>query len=80
LKVMASLVNGVRWGMGFRFERTCRPEDCQHRPACKGESTFHRACKLFDFIPHYKVKTRTAEGVFDGHGKVCGVIDFWMSD
>ncbi|KZO94872.1 hypothetical protein CALVIDRAFT_538650 [Calocera viscosa TUFC12733] len=53
-KVCAKFTNGVRWGIGFKLERTCRPEDCDK---CKG-SVFHRQCRFFEFRPHWSVHLR----------------------
>ncbi|KZT62125.1 hypothetical protein CALCODRAFT_277895 [Calocera cornea HHB12733] len=53
-KVCAKFTNGVRWGIGFKLERTCRPEDCDK---CKG-SILHRQCRFFDFRPHWTVHLR----------------------
>lgn len=61
VKVVAKFINGVRWGMGAVLERAC-PPDCQ-KPACRGQSPFHRQCRFFDFIPHWQVHTKTAEAV-----------------
>jgi hypothetical protein len=54
-KTIAKLVNGVRIGMGFTLERTCRP-DCDECPV--DADSFHRSCQMFDFKPHYKVALR----------------------
>lgn len=54
LKVCAKFQGGVRWGLGMRFERTCRPETCQK--GCEG-TLFRRKCRIFDFRPHYEVRT-----------------------
>ncbi|GAA99613.1 uncharacterized protein L969DRAFT_94065 [Mixia osmundae IAM 14324] len=58
-KVCAKFINGVRWGMGMVMERTCTPHDCSQ---CEG-SPFHRQCRHFDFIPHWRVKTRAADKI-----------------
>ncbi|CEQ42515.1 SPOSA6832_04335, partial [Sporobolomyces salmonicolor] len=52
IKICAKCINGVRWGMGLVPERTCR-DDCEH-DGCRGLSPFHRQCRIFDFIPHWK--------------------------
>ncbi|CAG7848535.1 UPF0648 protein C3H5.09c [Serendipita indica DSM 11827] len=54
-KVVAKLTSGVRIGMGFALERTCR-SDCATCP--KDADAFHRSCRLFDFKPHYEVALR----------------------
>lgn len=51
----------------MQFERTCRPEDCHC--GCEG-STFHRKCRLFDFRPHYKVKTISALDATNSESRV----------
>lgn len=50
-KVSARLSSGVRFGLGFLFERSCGPE-CSF---CIG-SAFHRKCRYFSFRPHFEVK------------------------
>jgi hypothetical protein len=60
-KIIAKLVNGVRIGMGFKFERACRSE-CSTCPA--DADAFHRSCRLFTFKPHYQVALRV--GPSDG--------------
>ncbi|KAK7470536.1 Protein SABRE [Stygiomarasmius scandens] len=50
-KTCAKLTSGVRFGVGFVFERTCGPS-CS---TCKG-SSFDRQCRYFDFKPHYEVR------------------------
>lgn len=63
VKTVAKLVDGVKWGMGIRLERTCHDDtSCRHTPRCKG-SVFDRSCRFFDFKPHYEVQTRTREGM-----------------
>ncbi|KPV73207.1 uncharacterized protein RHOBADRAFT_54988 [Rhodotorula graminis WP1] len=62
LKVCAKCINGVRWGMAVRLEHTCRDGECD-KPACLGLPTFHRQCRRFDFIPHWKVHTKTSAAV-----------------
>ena len=67
-KVCAKFQGGVKWGLGMHFERTCRDDDCKQN--CSG-SLFHRQCRLFEFRPHYDVKTISG---FDAMGvdfKVC---------
>jgi len=49
--VFARLSSGVRFGLGFLFERSCGPE-CLF---CAG-SAFHRKCRYFSFRPHYEIK------------------------
>ncbi|KXN86435.1 UPF0648 protein C3H5.09c [Leucoagaricus sp. SymC.cos] len=53
-KICAELHSGVRYGIGFVFERTCDPT-C---PKCSG-NVFQRQCRIFDFIPHYDVRLET---------------------
>lgn len=60
-KVMIKLVNGVRWGMGIRLERSCTDGNCPLKHACTG-TPFYRNCRLFDFVPHYTVKTIAPQG------------------
>ncbi|PVG00036.1 hypothetical protein CPB86DRAFT_872242 [Serendipita vermifera] len=54
-KIIAKLVNGVRIGAGFKFERACR-SDCNSCPA--DADPFHRSCRLFTFKPHHQVALR----------------------
>lgn len=51
-KVLAKLDGGVRVGVGFSFERSCR-QDCKQCPP--NASPFHRQCRIFAFKPHYQV-------------------------
>ena len=51
-KVLAKLDGGVRVGVGFSFERSCR-QDCKQCPS--SASPFHRQCRTFTFKPHYQV-------------------------
>lgn len=50
-KVCAKLRSGVQFGIGAVLERACG-EECQ---SCNG-TAFLRACRFFDFKPHYTVK------------------------
>ena len=50
-KVCAKLRSGVQFGIGAVLERACG-EECK---TCSG-TAFHRACRFFDFKPHYAVK------------------------
>lgn len=59
IKVCAKFINGVRWGMGAVLERSC-DEGCKN-PVCKDRTPFHRQCRMFEFIPHWKVLTKTAD-------------------
>lgn len=54
-KIVAKLVNGVRIGLGFMLERTCRA-DCTKCP--KDADAFHRSCRIYEFKPHYQVALR----------------------
>jgi hypothetical protein len=45
---------------GFVLERTCVDAECT--AGCSG-SNFHRACRFFDFKPHYDVTLRTPESL-----------------
>jgi len=49
-KICAELHSGVRYGIGFVFERTCDPY-CK----CSG-NVFQRHCRNFSFVPHYDVR------------------------
>lgn len=60
-KVCAKFINGVRWGMGIVLERACGA-DCS-KASCHDKSPFHRQCRIFDFIPHWKVHTKTAASI-----------------
>jgi hypothetical protein len=53
-KVCAKFQGGVKWGLGMKFERTCRDDTC-HK-GCQG-TLFQRQCRIFDFRPHYTVRT-----------------------
>lgn len=68
-KTLGVLVNGVRWGMGFRLERTCARGHCPRAQPCEGNK-FQRKCRVFEFRPHYDVKTRLEAGPKDENGKV----------
>ena len=50
-KICAKLSSGVRFGVGFKLERSCGSEcqDCGDLPA------FKRKCRLWTFRPHYDV-------------------------
>lgn len=61
IKICAKCINGVRWGLGLVCEQTCR-ENCV-QPGCKEQSTFHRKCRFFDFIPHWEVHTKTSASI-----------------
>ncbi|BGP51898.1 Protein SABRE [Rhodotorula kratochvilovae] len=78
LKVCAKCINGVRWGMGIRLERTCRDEDCK-KPTCHGLATFHRQCRQFEFIPHWHVHTKTPAAI-GVHGEVADSFAGFRSD
>ncbi|GAA5901240.1 uncharacterized protein JCM6883_000150 [Sporobolomyces salmoneus] len=58
IKTCAKCSGGVRWGMGLRFERACREGSCEN-DACKDRPIFERKCRIFDFIPHWEVHTKT---------------------
>jgi hypothetical protein len=68
IKVCAKCNNGVRWGMGIVLERTCRDADCRD-VGCYKLGTFHRRCRMFDFVPHWHVHTKTADSI-GPHGEV----------
>ncbi|RDB22829.1 hypothetical protein Hypma_010076 [Hypsizygus marmoreus] len=57
-KICAKLRSGVRFGVGFVLERACGDE-CHE---CSG-SAFHRKCRHFDFLPHYRVRLEKKTGV-----------------
>ncbi|KAE8231965.1 hypothetical protein CF326_g3008 [Tilletia indica] len=61
-KVCLKLSNGVRWGVGLIYERTCTPDTCKRRPRCKG-SPFYRECRFWDRVPHWKVLTKSKQHV-----------------
>ncbi|GAA6011720.1 hypothetical protein JCM10207_004222 [Rhodosporidiobolus poonsookiae] len=77
IKVCAKCINGVRWGLRLDCERTCRDE-CT-KPGCQEQSTFHRQCRLFDFIPHWQVHTKTKASV-GVHGEVADSFAGFRSD
>ncbi|KAG9055730.1 hypothetical protein FS842_001402 [Serendipita sp. 407] len=54
-KVIAKLTSGVRIGMGFALERSCRSSCLTCHPEA---DPFHRTCRIFDFKPHYQVALR----------------------
>lgn len=60
-KVCAKFINGVRWGIGVVLERACG-EDCS-KSTCHGKTPFHRQCRIFDFIPHWEVHTKTEAAI-----------------
>lgn len=62
IKPCARFLNGIRFGIGFRFERTCRPWSC-HRGCGDTMNLLHRQCRIFDFIPHQAVRLRRADVV-----------------
>lgn len=53
-KICAELHSGVRYGIGFIFERTC-DIDCSK---CSGNA-FQRQCRLFHFTPHHRIRLET---------------------
>ncbi|KDN42722.1 hypothetical protein K437DRAFT_237559 [Tilletiaria anomala UBC 951] len=59
-KVVAHLYGGVKWGAGIVLERTCNDHDCKQATKCSG-TPFHRKCRFFDRISHWKVITKTRE-------------------
>ncbi|GAA5985789.1 hypothetical protein JCM10908_007112 [Rhodotorula pacifica] len=68
VKICAKCSNGVRWGMGVVLERTCRDTDCQGSD-CHQLSAARRRCRMFDFIPHWEVHTKTSEAI-GPHGEI----------
>ncbi|SCZ97917.1 BZ3500_MvSof-1268-A1-R1_Chr3-3g06455 [Microbotryum saponariae] len=62
VKVCARLVHGVRWGMGCVVERACTDKTCD-KVECKGRTPFHRACRIWDFISHWEVHTKTDQAI-----------------
>lgn len=73
VKICAKFINGVRWGMGAVLERACTI-DCP-KASCNGKSPFHRQCRMFDFIPHWEVHTKTADAI-KPNGEVRWLSDF----
>ncbi|WFD45219.1 hypothetical protein MPSI1_003897 [Malassezia psittaci] len=61
-KVAWHLRSGVRWGMGLVPERTCTESTCERHPKCEG-APFDRQCRFFGRIPHWKVITKSKEGI-----------------
>ncbi|WFD01001.1 hypothetical protein MYAM1_003761 [Malassezia yamatoensis] len=61
-KVAWHLHSGVRWGMGLVPERTCTESSCKRHPKCEG-APFDRQCRFFGRIPHWKVITKSKEGI-----------------
>ncbi|KAK0552268.1 Protein SABRE [Tilletia horrida] len=61
-KVCLRLSNGVRWGAGLIYERTCTADTCRRRPRCQG-TPFYRECRFWDRIPHWEVHTKSKEHV-----------------
>lgn len=62
VKVCARCNNGVRWGMGIVLERACQDAECDSAE-CHGLTAFHRRCRIFDFINHWEVHTKTAAAI-----------------
>ncbi|KAJ9091641.1 hypothetical protein QFC19_009011 [Naganishia cerealis] len=54
-KTCANFRGGVCVGFAFKFERTCRDENCQN--GCRGDPSM-RECRIFDFLPHHAIKLR----------------------
>ncbi|GAA5985459.1 hypothetical protein JCM5350_004004 [Sporobolomyces pararoseus] len=80
IKTCAKCSGGVRWGMGLRFERACREETCED-PACQDRPVFERRCRIFDFIPHWKVHTKTPKTTpRDSNGKLVDSFAGFRSD
>jgi hypothetical protein len=70
IKTCAKCSGGVRWGMGLRFERACREDTCDDAN-CKDRPVFERRCRIFEFIPHWDVHTKTLKTApRDSHGEV----------
>lgn len=65
-KVIMKLNGGVRWIAGLVFERRCLP-NCVD---CEGKNK----CRLFKFIPHYKVHLKKAEYCHPEKGQVIRII------
>jgi hypothetical protein len=61
-KPCARFLNGVRVGFGFRFERTCRPWNCEEHCG-DTDNLFHRQCRLFEFKKHQQVILRSPEAL-----------------
>ncbi|CAD6932138.1 unnamed protein product [Tilletia controversa] len=61
-KVCLRLSNGVRFGVGLIYERTCTDDSCKKRPRCRG-SPFYRECRIWDRVPHWKVSTKSKQHV-----------------
>ncbi|KAK0563331.1 Protein SABRE [Tilletia horrida] len=59
-KVCLRLSNGVRWGAGLIYERTCTDDTCKRRPRCHGQP-FYRECRIWDRVPHWKVLTKSKQ-------------------
>jgi hypothetical protein len=53
-KPCARFLNGIRFGLGFKFERTCRPWSCT-KGCGDTMNLLHRQCRIFDFKPHNEV-------------------------
>lgn len=62
IKPCARFLNGIRFGVGFRFERTCRPWTCV-KGCGDTDNLFHRQCRFFDFKPHQSVILRNPQAV-----------------
>lgn len=60
-KPCARFLNGVRFGLGFVFERTCRWWTCNK--CGKTDNLLHRQCRIFDFRPHNTVVLKTPQVV-----------------
>ncbi|SCV74731.1 BQ2448_7760 [Microbotryum intermedium] len=78
VKVCARFVHGVRWGMGCVVERACTDKTCD-KAECKGRNPFHRACRIWDFIPHWDVHTKTDRAI-KPDGEIEDSFDGFRSD
>ncbi|KAL0572042.1 Protein SABRE [Marasmius crinis-equi] len=70
-KICAKFVSGVRFGLGFVFERACGPS-CT---GCRG-TPFDRKCRYFHFKPHHQVKLEKKDFIPMLNGPADSYTDF----
>jgi hypothetical protein len=73
-KPCARFLNGIRFGLGFKFERTCRPWTCTQ--GCGDtDNLLHRQCRFFNFKPHNQVTLRSPEAIEQAEAEVGHEVD-----
>lgn len=73
-KPCARFTNGIRFGLGFRFERTCRAWSCE-KGCGETENLLHRQCRIFDFKPHNEITLRSPEAIERAEAEAGHTID-----